>query len=75
MQIASSEGFQHHFTIISKKKNVDFTLISFAVLKLDDCLSVQVPFQYTSSDTGSVASRARDELTRTIELEFELSRM
>ena len=37
---ASSEGFQHHFTIISKfvccgcymRKNVAFTLISFAVL-------------------------------------------
>jgi hypothetical protein len=40
-------------TIISKfaccgcymKKNVAFTLISSAVLKWDDCLSVQVPFQ------------------------------
>ena len=27
------------------KKNVAFTLISFAVLKWDDCLSVQVPFE------------------------------
>ena len=41
LQMTSSEGFQHHFTIISKfvccgcyiKKNVAFTLISFAVLK------------------------------------------
>ena len=41
LQITSSEGFQQHFSIISKsvccgfylKKNVAFTLISFAVLK------------------------------------------
>ena len=49
----SSEGFQHHFNIISKfvccgcymKKNVAFTLFSFAVLKWDECLSVQLPLQ------------------------------
>ena len=48
---SSSEGFQHHFIIISKsvcygwymKKNVAFTIIYFAVLKLDDFLSDQVP--------------------------------
>ena len=58
------------------KKNVDFTLISFAVLKSDDSLSVQVPFD-TGSDTGSVVSRAKGKLTRpnVNELEFELSRM
>ena len=27
------------------KKNVAFTLTSFAVLKWDDCFSVQVPFE------------------------------
>ena len=27
------------------KKTVAFTLISFAVLKLDDCLSVQLTFE------------------------------
>ena len=27
------------------KKNVAFTLISFTVLKWDDCLSVQLPFE------------------------------
>ena len=27
------------------KKTVAFTLISFAVLKLEDCLSVHLPFQ------------------------------
>ena len=53
LQMTSSDGFQHHFTIISKviccdccmKKNVAFTPISFAVLKCDDCLSVQLPFE------------------------------
>ena len=53
--MTSLEGFQHHTTISSKfvccdcymKKNVAFTLISFAVLKWDDCLSVlvQIPIQ------------------------------
>ena len=51
--MTSSKGFEHHFSIISKfvfygfyrKKSVAFTLISFAVLKSDDCLSVQVPFK------------------------------
>ena len=37
----SSKGFQHNFNIISKfvckKNNVAFTLISFALLKLDEC--------------------------------------
>ena len=41
LQMTSSEGFQQHFSVISKfvccgfymKKNVAFTLISFAVLK------------------------------------------
>ena len=44
---------QKDFSIISifvccdcyMKKNVAFTLISFAVLKWDDCLSVQLPFE------------------------------
>ena len=51
--MTTSEGFQHNFTIILKfvscgcymKKNVAFTLISFAVIIWDDCLSVQVPFE------------------------------
>ena len=50
--MTSSEGFQDHFSIISKfvccgfymKKNVAFTL-TFAVLKWDECLSVQLPFK------------------------------
>ena len=51
--MTSSEGFQEYFSIISKfvcwgfylKKNAAFILISFAVLKLDECLSVQLPFE------------------------------
>ena len=51
--MTSSEGFQQHFSIISEvvccgfymKKNVALTLISFTVLKWDDCLSVQLPFE------------------------------
>jgi hypothetical protein len=51
--MTSAEGFQQHFSIISKfvccgfimQKNVAFTLISSAVLKRDDCLSVQLPFE------------------------------
>ena len=51
--MTSSEGSHHHFTIISKfvcwgcymKNNAAFTLISFAVLKWDECLSVQLPFE------------------------------
>ena len=46
LQMTSSEGFQQHFSIISKsvccglyiKKNVAFTVISLAVLKCDDFL-------------------------------------
>ena len=45
LQMTSSEEFQQHFSIISKnfyccfymKKYVAFTLISFTVLKSDDC--------------------------------------
>ena len=51
------------------KKNVAFTFISFAVLKWDDCLSVQLPFDlHTGSDTGSVASKGQS-----VDLETKLS--
>jgi hypothetical protein len=51
--MTSSEGFQQHYSIFSKfaccgfymKNNVAFTLISFTVLQLDYCLSVQLPFE------------------------------
>ena len=41
------------------KKNVPFTLTSCTVLKWDDCLPVQLPFQVL------IASRTRDKLTIT----------
>ena len=51
LQMTTSEGFQHHFNIISNffccvcymKKNVAFTLISFAVLSFE--LPVVIPVQ------------------------------
>ena len=54
------------------KKNVDFTLISFAVLKCDDCLSVQLPFELPVQ----IPVQLLLELDQNVnELEFELSRM
>ena len=43
-------SFQHHSKLVFfndcyLKKNVAFILISLTVLKRDDCLSVQVPFE------------------------------
>ena len=85
--MTSSEGFQQHFSIISKsvccgfymKNNIAFILISIAALKWDDCLSVQLPFEILvdGSDTGSVPSWARTKLTSSnvVEIEIELSRM
>ena len=51
--MTNSERFQQHCSIISKfvccgvyiKKNVALTFISFAVLKWDECLSVQLPLE------------------------------
>ena len=74
--MTSSEGFQQHFSIISKfvwvgfymNKNVAFTLIPFAVLKWDDCLSVQLPLDSVAS------ARTKLNHSKVIELEFEQSR-
>ena len=83
--MTSSEGFQQHFSIISKsvccgfdmKKNVAFTLISFAVLKLDDCLSVQLPFELPVQIQLQLLLDLELNLLvqNVIVLEFELSRM
>ena len=51
--MTSSRGFQQHISIISKKiffdfymkKNLAFTLISFAVKKLYEYLLFQLPFE------------------------------
>ena len=82
LQMTSSEVFHHHFTIISKfvccgcymKKNVAFTLISFAVLKGDDCLSVQVPFDLPVETLVEILVQLLLEL-EVNRLEFELSTM
>ena len=78
--------FQQHFSIISKsvcydfylKRNVAFTLISFDVLKWDDCLSVQLPVQLTVQlllelELNWLVQNVIE--LEVIELEFELSRM
>ena len=59
------------------EKNIAFTLISFAVLKPDDCLSVQLPFQLpVQIPVQLVLELERNLLVQNvIELEFELSRM
>ena len=79
------EEFQQHFSIFSKfvccgfymKKNVDFTLISFAVLKCDDCLSVQLPFELPVQIPVQLLLELEANLLgqNVNELEFELSRM
>ena len=59
------------------KNNVAFTLISFSVLKWDDCLSVQVPFELP--DDIPVQLLLELEVNwqdkNVNELEFELSRI
>ena len=59
------------------KKNVAFTLISFAVLKWDDCLSVQLPFELPVQIKVQLLLELEPNLLvqNVIELEFELSRM
>ena len=74
--MTSSKEFQQHFSIIAKfvccafvKKNVAFTLISFAVLK-----SVQLPFELPFQIP--VQMLEANLLHQNVnELEFELSRM
>ena len=63
------------------KKNVGFTLISFAILKWDDCLSVQVPFVLPVQIPVQILVQLLLELEASRldqnvnELEFELSKM
>ena len=59
------------------QKNVAFTLISFAVLKWDDCLSVQMPFELlVQIPVQFLLELHGDWLYQNVtELEFELSRM
>ena len=58
------------------KKNVAFTLISFAVLKWDDCVSVQLPFELPVQVPVQLLELEPNWLVKNvIEVEFELSRM
>ena len=56
------------------KKNVAFTLISFTVLKWDDCLSVQLPFELPVQML-LLELEPIQLVQNVIEIEFELSRM
>ena len=73
LQMTSSEGYKQHFSVISKfvccgfyiKKNVAFTLISFAVRTEMRWMFIRLTVIWvTRSDTSSVASRARSQLTK-----------
>ena len=79
------KSFQQHFSIISKfvccgfyiKKDVGFTLISFALLKWDECLSVQLPFELPVEIPVQLHLELEvNWLVQNVnELEFELSRI
>ena len=59
------------------KKNVAFTLISFAVLKLNDCLSIQLPFELLVQIPVQLLLELEANLPdqNVNELESEMSRM
>ena len=59
------------------KKNVAFTLISFAVLKWDERLSVQMPFELHVQIPVQLLLELKPNwlVQNVIEQEFELSRM
>jgi len=70
--MTSSEEFQHHFSIISKfvccvsymKRMYLLALISFAVLKWDECLSVQLPFELPVQIPVQLLLELKNKLTR-----------
>ena len=59
------------------KKNVAFTLIFFAVLKWQECLSVQLPFELPVQIPVQLLLALQANLIdqNVNELEFEVSRM
>ena len=85
LQMTSLEEFLQHFGITSKsvccgfymKKNVAGTLISFAVLKRDDFLSVQLPFELPVQIPVQLLLELKPNclVQNVVELESELSRM
>ena len=73
-----SASFQNLFVaVFTWKNNVAFTLISFAVLKWDYCLSVQMPFELPVQIPVQLLLELELNwlVQNVIELEFELSRM
>ena len=77
--IRSSAIFQHHFKIclFYIKNNVTFILICFAVLKWDECLSAQLPFELpVQKPVQLILELESNSLEQNEnELEFELSRI
>ena len=79
------KSFQQHSSIISKfvccgfyiKKDVAFTLISFALLKWHQCLSVQLPFELPVEIPVQLHLEMEvNWLVQNVnELEFDLSRI
>ena len=76
-----STTLQHHFKMcllrFYMKKRGAFTLIFFAVLKWDDCLSVQLPFELPVQILFQLHLELELNwlVQNVIELEFELSRI
>ena len=59
------------------EKNVAFTLISFAILKWDDCLSVQLPFELLVQILVQLLLELKANLIdqNVNELEYEVSKI
>ena len=70
--MTSSDGFQHHFTIISKVICYDGYMRK-NVLKCNYCLSIQPPFELPFQLLLELEGNLLDQNVN--ELEFELSRM
>ena len=75
--MTSSEGFQQHFSGFQMEKNIALTLISFAVLKGDECLSVQLPFVLPFQITVQLLLELETNLIdqNVNELEYEVSKI
>ena len=63
--------------VFNLTKNVAFKLISFAVLKWDECLLIQLPFDFLVQIPVQMFLELEANLLdqNVAELEFELSRM
>ena len=63
--------------VVLHEKKIAFTLISFAVLKWDDCLSVQVPFELLVQILVQLLLELKANLIdqNVNELEYEVSKI